>query len=424
MDRRIVVVAALALGGCSLRLDTKDLDPLRSVETFCQTLFGEYLVQERDCTGWTQEFLDYEYGRTLQLCAGIAWSHSQGRVGYDRGVAATCLAGVREASCTTDAGRAMDACKAAIPGTRRNGDDCNDDVECADPQATCAFVAPACPGACLAPGKLGDKCGAGYPACATGFRCNGTTALCETADPENSVCTTLNEWRCGENARCIGGVCVRLAMEGEPCSATKPCGSTKSGDLFCDEHNAFDGGPWVCRRYMTIPVGGRCEGTYECDLAGWCDLATAPGTCKARLGAGSPCMGDSMCARPLACVGDNMSGTPTNGVCNPRLSPGILCEPTSADCQVGAACIPSGTYTCQHWPSQIGGACGAHPFEKFCYVGRCAGVAAAPTCQDWLPPASTCTSDDECGPFGGMGGPRCELTESTQRQCIPACLAR
>lgn len=427
MDRRIlVVVFALALGGCSRWLDTKDLDPLDSVEPFCETLFDEYLATARDCSGWTQQLVDYEYGRALGVCAAFGWSESKGRVGYDRAAAEACLSAVRHAPCTVDLERAMDGCKSAIPGTRPNGGDCNDEVECADPEASCRHVQPTCPGTCLAPGRLDEPCGSGYPPCATGFYCDSTSWRCGAAAPENTTCSPVALTNCGENARCSNATstCVRDALEGQPCSTERPCVSTGRANLFCDDHNA---NPPVCRPYGTVPLGGKCDSSEQCDLAGRCDLSAGqPGSCVERLGSGSPCSGDSECARPLVCVGDTVGAAGPNGRCGLRLSEGAICEPTSADCQIGSACMPSqsGSTTCQPWPSQIGGACGVHPAEKLCYVGQCVGTSS-PACQEWLQPQAACTSDQECG-FGGFDAARCEMTANgaDQRFCVPSCLAR
>ncbi len=429
MDRRILVVAALALCSCSSRLDTKKLDPLRAVEPFCQTLFGEFISVMGDCTGWTQQLEDHEYERALGLCAGFAWSESQGRIGYDRARAQSCLSAMRDSSCTLDRVRAMDDCQLAIPGKRPNGADCYDDAECADPEARCTVPLPQCPGRCSAPGHLDEPCGPGYRPCARGYYCGpASTCLAALAEGDLACLAALNA--CGDPglAECSSAAgCVRYALEGERCDAARQCvkGDDKAGALFCDTLNSS---PPVCRRYGTVPRDGLCNSGDWCDPAGWCYVSgTPPGTCIARLGAGLACLGDSMCAPPLACIGDTYdSGTNTYtfGACGPRVAMGATCNPSSLDCQLGAACIQSGiSFTCQPWPSQLDAPCGLNPGDQVCYVGRC-DPAAAPVCRPWLPAGSACNTDSDCGPFGGIGAPRCDTTASGFRQCIPGCMDR
>ncbi|MGE0325550.1 MAG: hypothetical protein AB7K71_19080 [Polyangiaceae bacterium] len=89
---------------------------------------------------------------------------------------------------------------------------------------------------------LGEECVASVNKCETGMSCVGTDiGVCGEALGEGEACA--DGAGCGEDLRCFSGVCTRVALPGESCSA-RPCAYTQCVDGVCA--TAPSGLPNVC----------------------------------------------------------------------------------------------------------------------------------------------------------------------------------
>lgn len=128
--------------------------------------------------------------------------------------------GPRDAECIAGAARAF------VVGNVDDGDDCTDDIECADegscvrePSETELTIA----GKCRARADEGDECG--ERVCKTGFVC-----LPNEADELRCAEPTLkeNDDACSDSGECASGFCTTVttlvcAISGDPCATDADC---------------------------------------------------------------------------------------------------------------------------------------------------------------------------------------------------------
>lgn len=412
----LLLAAALALGGCSLSINPDELDPLATVEGYCQT-YSDLMIAIAGCS-FTPELAALEYERSLPACDALG----RAAVRYDGEAAKECIALLRSVTCD-GAGlkqiqeRAGGTCGVVLGGTLTDGAACLDAVECADPDAVCMDPELACGRTCTSPGVLDEPCGPNYPPCAQGHYCWTGEGKCKSASlDEGNPCAVapvscvagLYCDACGEGAYCdaVRG-CRRYGVEGDACGDRK-CDLDEG--LFCD------GGTGKCRRRFSVAEGQPCDGVAQCTLDTYC----TGGTCRPKSGLGASCTSEEECMPPLGCVGDSPAGD-VAGACGPRRTPGESCTLDSGDCLVGAACVASAVGgVCVTWPDEYGAACSGRG-DGGCLVGRCASDGTSPpvyTCQPYRARGEVCASDRECG--GALltdAGGRC-LTSSAD---VPVC---
>jgi hypothetical protein len=218
------------------------------------------------------------------------------------------------------------ACRNTLVGQVPRGEPCKLTSECG-PHDFCQLNV--CPGVCVARATAGQSCG--LTLCDYGLTCATV----------NSVSTCVPSLvgvgqPCGLSALCAAGLACKT-----------PAGSTTA----------------VCT--APVPQGGDCSAasTSFCDNHSAC----VNGTCKARVGPGSPCgPGVGVCMTGVACVGGtcvapvavgascNAATGPFcadsvcyNGVCTEPLDDGATCSPTGIRCKftscdpVTSTCTPS-----------------------------------------------------------------------------------
>jgi hypothetical protein len=135
------------------------------------------------------------------------------------------------------------------------GQSCGNGVRCT-PETDCVDDV------CVRRGLPGDPCD---PApCVLGTSCEAGLCAADEIVGLGVPCDASHD--CQYRAACVGGVCVKAGLYGDPCSATEPCASG-----FCDGT--------TCAPLRED--GAACDGANQC-VSGLCDGATCgalPGPC-------------------------------------------------------------------------------------------------------------------------------------------------
>lgn len=452
MRRQLLLVpVALALAGCSLTLDTKELDPLQEAQGFCEAAQTETIRSFERCFSYMSGYDEVLYGILRAYCGSIGADVAAGKVAYSQGAAGECLEAVRTTRCDeffsglfSSACPAVErfgfpapalcepSCRAALAGVVGNGQGCTTDLQCAS--GFCAVPAASCGGTCVA-GTAGDPCDYRH-ACAGGNYCASgkcTTYLtsvdadCATVqcNPTTLYCNWVT-WRCvqlaGAGASCGGSsaaqcatglycdaslTCATRAALGGPCDI-KPCGN----GLSCDA------GTRLCVVTPTAPeaMGEDCHSPRFCngDVAFCDDSSAAPTyTCLPRKTSGA-------CSDFFECA----SGYKCDGVeCVPLKEAGESCTINDYDCRSGGACVPNpaGGAWCVRQPTTVGAECGSFgggetidcisDGDLFCDESIIPGHCAAAT-----RPGEACAGTFECA--GNDRGAFCDPGPGT---CTAAC---
>ncbi len=151
----------------------------------------------------------------------------------------------------------------------------------------------------------------------------------------------------------------------------------------------------------TVAAGGACAINEECSGDSYCNTsAGCPGTCQARGGSGTTCVGDDACQSGLRCG---------HGTCQAPAGDGAACQgPNGVDCVGGFICIGSSTTaagTCRAPTTVFAGTSGATcnvQMSQFCQAGLSCVVEGATmqTCQmDGVADGQPChiSLPDQCG---------------------------
>jgi hypothetical protein len=244
-----------------------------------------------------------------------------GRVVYDAKLASSCLAELREQSCTFSSERQNTACENLTKPAVASGGRCSDRNEClsgecelVDPQ--CLRDTACCPGTCTGAALKSD-----LP--------NGTTCF------SNSECVSTF---CKTTATGIGEfpVCASLPKLNEPC------------DFRCEPGLLCETKSNTCKR---IPnTGENC--TDLCNVfTDWCSDS---GKCEPQIDVGKPCQKEGSCVGWATC---------SNGVCVARPKLGEACkEEGDGNGAAPVDCAETG------------------PRNVQCLQGKCTNEPAEPVC--------------------------------------------
>lgn len=393
--RSLAAALALTATGCSLVVDPKAKDPLKTAEGFCNSVQDVLvaLVPRCDASG-AGEFVQM-VERWRVGCDNLGTAVDQGRMGYDRDVAEACLAALEGANCNAVGESILDACALATPGRVPAGAPCyrtggGSPSDCT-PDGTCVSAA-ACPGTCvIKPTVVGADCKSTNRECGGGLTCS--------YQPTSSTY-----------------VCITPVGVGGSCSSYDNCieGS------YCD----LRASPGTCKLIPTTPqpVGGDCyyDGDASCQQGLYCAWNVSY-TCQPILAASASCSYPSECGLPTNTC-SKAPGAATGSCIRARLL-GEACIAGNQECVDGLWCdaaAPGALGTCRGQSAE-GGTCG-WPFASdttnaryteyaACVFGlRCAdptGGAVYPYkgfCAPYLNAGDPCgTSDAACGaPWTGM----------------------
>ncbi len=243
-----------------------------------------------------------------------------GKVKYDAGQVAACLAALRAEGCALFTTRASGACEGALDGAVPLGGDCTSSLEC-DASLYCKAT-DSCPGKCSEPEGAGVACSED-DACKSGLRCDESRGTCEAPRKVGERCKGDQLPDCDLGLLCFGddakkktpGTCRDLddlfsAKSGEPCDVM--------GGVLCAT-------PAVCALVGVkgqqpdfqcvgkVTSGSACKLAFPsaCPVSDFCDVPdpqkSLDGVCKALPAAGSPCVktlfdAQGQCAPSTACV--------------------------------------------------------------------------------------------------------------------------
>jgi hypothetical protein len=453
-SRSLLLTAVVALAGCSLTLDTKELDPLLDAQGFCETADSEAIKTVTRCFSMTSGYDELIYGLLRTYSDSIALDVAAGTVAYSQGAAQACIDEMRAARCGDIFGSLFGggcpaierfgafpmpgicsaSCRAALAGTVGVDGACTSDLQCSS--GHCSIPALTCGGACVQ-GTSGDPCDFRH-GCADGFYCNGGActayassigALCDfvACNPATLYCDwSISPRTCqplaGANASCggvPGAVCAAglYCDPGNICRTKAPLGSS-CGVIPCGNGLSCDSVRAECIPTPTRPepLGGDCNPPRFCDEdVAYCDTAGLGGTykCLAKKTVGS-CMSPDECALSHYCDF-------TSGLCLPFKDIGQSCTIGSHECRLGGACVPklAGGSWCVRQPTTVGAECGSFgggetidcfgnlTCDESTIPGRCVALKAA---GDPCVGSYECADDDRgayCASSSGTCSARC-----------------
>jgi len=257
--------------------------------------------------------------------AALEVAIKNGSVKYDGENAAECLDAARNASCNPGDKSARvlpSACDGDIRGTRREGDACFQDVQCAsgrcDSPDDCMMAC--CEGTCAPaappPAKVGQACGNGT-ACVADAYCDG--ALCQPLKAAGTVCSSSP----GHNECAFGLVC-----DGHPTTCHVPPNEGESDVTTpCSRIGQFYDSSGTCKKMLAEGESCNPELLLQCRLDLRCG---GGGKCEPLPGAGQPC---NIQAIPIPilppCSSDNYCAPsaedPSKGTCQARKPDGAAC---------------------------------------------------------------------------------------------------
>lgn len=332
----------------------------------------------------------------------------EGRLRLAPGGEQACIQALTTAGCRDHA--ALGACGIAyrptVPAVAAGGA-CERDDECIAGRCT---AAAGCKGTCVADIAIGKACG--------------------------------NEQRCADGSFCESGVCRARAKAGDPCGGHwQWCAE----GLFCAGYSpAFRGRPTskpevlgTCR--APLGVGERCAGDSDghCRADLYCAWGDAKPTCQKPLAKGEVCRWLDACADGLACTGLVLGGVApdhphfavaTPGRCAPILDAGATCDPAAfvSGCPQTMRCDRT-TKRCRSAghegdPCQSSWITTPQPTDKPIVNDGCVSAhycdVATRTCKKALPAGARCTPQT----FGVEDEP-CFLTQCSAKtkRCVAAC---
>lgn len=337
----VLVLGALWLAACG-GVSKEDFDG-KLAEALCERYVrcGVYL-DKGACEREVRHQVVPRYGLARKYDEALA----DGWTRYDAGAAGACLEKIRSGSCAegplssqvTRLGFGVtDDCR-FLTGVVADGKSCVSMADCG-PRSYCTAVDnnAECRGECrpriekgeavtfetrwwCAPGLVagssvceepkpvgeGQYCGDEASACEPGLYCT-TGGVCLRIAAEGDVCDVWDPSRplCAWNLACVGGTCRKRAGEGAECLAvsassswaTQVCGR----DFFCDAERDERG---TCRALLS--EGAACRGSQECAGDLYCAAVdprtSARGTCQRRYAqVGETCRDSRECAAPATC---------------------------------------------------------------------------------------------------------------------------
>lgn len=274
--------------------------PHAYAESVCQLLTRCYAAVATaltpDCTSFFEQLF------REQNFPNIVAAVDEGRIQYHPEALPQCLDEVATGSCDI---ALLQFCPRVLAGTKKTGEACTIDVECADQH--CA-VNGACPGACAPPPALGATC-TDENRCAPELFCQFDV----DAEDRKCVNTAKLGETCSEAVRCRGyttcsgldgsvaddtGVCANRAdlytgKQEEPCDFVY--GPFCEPSLVCTMR--FEDGVSLGRCGPRVPSGGACTfsspdacpETEYCRISSAVGVKPAAGTCTPKPGLGGEC---------------------------------------------------------------------------------------------------------------------------------------
>lgn len=445
-----LALALATLSGCSKLLDTADLDPLKDAAGACRTLADVVTSYQVRCgVPILARETDLAYRAMVDgTCEDLVAAERAGRVRYDRAAAGSCMESLsRAVGACADLSGPAEGCAPWITPAVPLGGACTSVAECMAPADGC-YAGNQCLGTCMAPGGLGEACGAPWPGCAEGFYCAGATG-CQPLVAMGGQCPKVDA--CAAGSYCLSGLCVAYLGEGDVCSSGGLCASglfcnwvvgrcepwRRPGDdcsptagRQCDPALGYclQASSFTCTAWPAAPGGGDGEpcGVAGCKPGFYCDEANpqpAVGPlCRAQGGLDATCdpTVPSACLFPYGCMDLDSSMPGATGKCSSGLEPGQPCTAGASSCKYGAHCPgPGGMAGACTLNPGVGGTCGQVGVERIgCFDSWCriAEGATTGTCTAFLPLDAPCNPDALDRPCGHMAS-----CDPVSRTCARPC---
>ena len=213
----------------------------------------------------------YVEPRTLQLVL-------TGKVRYDGGLVAKCLADVAAQSCTLNAlDRRVSFAQCVLDvyrGSVAAGGVCSADAECTSGTCSCSLEdASCCSGTCLpgvatpfTPNPIGAACqqaSGGFNSCTPDAFCDQATNICTALEPAGASCISDSE--CGDGLKCnfaatqSTSTCTAVPHLGESCATIAICGDEGT---YCDSQTHL----CTAVKFVGAPCAtGGCASPLRCD---------------------------------------------------------------------------------------------------------------------------------------------------------------
>ncbi|MFO0584960.1 MAG: hypothetical protein U0229_22015 [Anaeromyxobacter sp.] len=417
---RLMPLALLALGACSLRFDPGEYEPKACEEDPCTLQVsasdpdsacrqGRVSCPTRACVDSGAAVENGRVCGTSKICSdGRCLACVDGAPCQPPGDTARCHLGAM--NCATgvcvdtgvlasagstcgpdqvcDAAGACKACRAGAACSEGMGACDSGAISCATGAPVCQRVGAALDGATCAPGKV---CAAGAcVTCAEGAACQPTSnpchvgaARCATATCADQSTSQPDGTPCGTNAVCKDGAC-------KACVAGLTCALSGPGQNRCHKGvTSCASGEQVCTDTGESLANGSACGTDQVCFEGACGLCAKDAPCTPQ---SAPChAGLIACASGLPVCNDTLAnaapGTScgTNKVCNGAgvcgdCTAGVACTPTNK-CHTGLTSCGSGTSVCVDQGANVaaGTSCGTN--QVCSPTGSCISCTPGASCS-------------------------------------------
>jgi hypothetical protein len=276
MRRWLVLV--LVMSGCGTDSSGGPYTPIEELGAQYQAAVCTHLVACHEVSDQATCLATNLYSQTFFIDPQAIQLVLTGKVRYDGGTVAGCLADVAAETCTInglDKRRSFAQCIFNVfHGSVAAGGVCSNNAECISASCNnpCDQSSACCTGTCnpgaapapLTPLAVGATCPpgtGGFDACVDGSYCDPSTQICTALKPVGASCSSASE--CGDGLNCSfntgPGVCATVPHLGENCATTFTCSDEGA---YCDQ------GTESCTAVKL--VGGSCA-TGGCSSLLFCE---------------------------------------------------------------------------------------------------------------------------------------------------------
>jgi hypothetical protein len=262
--------------------DANNAEALLTVDEFCAALFDATCQIGSRCGIMTRniDVCRTDFTRERAGCQSLVDLAHAGRTVYDGVAARAFLRALAETPCTVEPlDEHQDAHRKVFTGSLTEGQNCQDDAECA--QGTSCWV-----GVCQRYRTAGERCFGDAPdsgtpnrPCAAGLRCHNFNGVCTRPSAPGLACSQGED--CADYA-CLGGLCSGYRGLGQPCTG-EPGGGAEwavcGTGLWCGldgrcaplgdvgepcTHAGTSDTNWPCRRLLTCTEPDRTTNASSC----------------------------------------------------------------------------------------------------------------------------------------------------------------
>jgi hypothetical protein len=297
--RRWLVLVVVVMG-CGTDSSGGPYTPVEEILAQYQVALCTHLVACHEVSDQATCVATNLYSQTFLIDPQAIQLVLTGKVRYDGGTVAACLADVAAQTCTLnglDKRRSFEQCvfdvfRGAVPA----GGVCSNNAECISASCNnpCDQSSACCTGVCnpgtpsdpLTPIAIGATCPpgtGGFDPCVDGSYCDSSTQICTALEPVGTRCNDASE--CGDGLNCSfttgNGTCVAVPHLGQSCATDGICGDEGA---YCDQTTR------ICTAIKL--VGGSCA-SGGCSSLLFCDPQSA--ICVTYPAVGASCSSSGRC---------------------------------------------------------------------------------------------------------------------------------